>query len=401
MKKNPSSKLVLIIPILFVLFVITYGLMFENKVQDGQDDEEKEITITKVLDETLDDTVQTVRSKSEAVYKPDSIQPPLIPSLMAGSNSMCINWLAVKGAQQYELFCRKGEGEYEFLDALPDTAYLATGLEQNTKYSFKIRSVTKNNVAGDFSPEATDYTSGSYDVPAGEAKADLMLVATHMDDELIFFGGILPYYGKYLEKNISLVFTCDNGEKRRAQERLGLDVMGLTQVEPEYLSFLGKFRMAEGATWQEKPDDLLVLEMVQTIRRNRPQVIVSHDTKGEYGHSQHLLTTMVLTRALQKCSDPGYDLKSAKEYGTWMPKKVYLHLYSRNVISLDYSQPLSCYAGKSALDMASLALKKHPNALPKYRVYYTGDVYDSSQFGLFYSAVGADTTQDFFCNISQ
>lgn len=351
--------------------------------------------------QTEDINTDTPEIKTPKPKNPNGTIPgtPLVPVLTASDNSICINWLKVRDAKYYEIFCSQDGSEYKFLDEISSIAYLAQDLTSDSEYYFKIRAVSEDDREGEFSPPCSAKTEAPYELPSGYAKTELMIVPTHMDDELIFFGGILPYYSKYLNRKTALVFTCDNGDKRKKQERESLNVMGLTELEPEFLGFLGNFRLVEKETWQKKTDDGLILEMVRAIRKNRPNVIVTHDTNGEYGHSQHILTTFILTRALQKCANPNYDEKSVENFGTWMPKKVYIHLYPKNEIKLDYSQPLKCYNEQNAFDMAHQALQKHPNALKSYRVYYTGDQYDSSKFGLYYSSVGPDKNADLFDNL--
>ena len=343
-------------------------------------------------------TRPTPRPKSEIGKR---LSAPVRPALMASDTDVCLNWLTLDGAAYYEIYYSLDGLTYEFLDEIASTAYLAQNLAPDTEYFFMVRAVTGKDKPGHFSPPSSIKTESAFACPDGQARTDLMLVAAHIDDELVFFGGILPYYTKYSNKKTALVFASDPGRARRNQERASLDELGLTEQEPEFLHITNndQYMRMKTTKWLQRPDDELVLTMVRAIRKHRPLVIVTHDAVGEYGHLEHVLTAYIVTRALQKCADPNYDAESAHAHGAWKPKKVYLHLYPKDEIKLDYSLPLACYAGKTALEMAVAALKKHPNATPRWRPYYTGDKYDSSRFGLFYSSVGPDETADLFDHI--
>ncbi len=43
--------------------------------------------------------------------------------------------------------------------------------------------------------------------------------------------------------------------------------------------------------------------LVEQIRRFRPQVVVTHDLNGEYGHGFHMLTAKAVTEAVEKAEE--------------------------------------------------------------------------------------------------
>ena len=42
---------------------------------------------------------------------------------------------------------------------------------------------------------------------------------------------------------------------------------------------------------------------IELIRRFRPDVILAHDIKGEYGHGAHMLNTDILRKAIEESND--------------------------------------------------------------------------------------------------
>ena len=81
-------------------------------------------------------------------------------------------------------------------------------------------------------------------------------------------------------------------------------------------------------------------------------------------------------------------------------KKLYVHLYSKNQISMDWDQPLESFDGKTGMEIADAALECHKSQQPigfdrKWRMPY-----DCRAFGLYYTTVGPDVLKnDFLENI--
>jgi len=220
-------------------------------------------------------------------------------------------------------------------------------------------------------------------------KAELMVVSTHPDDEVIFLGGVLPTYAGQGGKDTVVVYmSC--AIRQRASELLnGLWTSGVRQYP-----VIGNFPDRKTHSLNEARtlwnDEDCQRYLVEQIRRYKPEVLVTQDTHGEYGHGAHQLTVYSVKRAIRLAQDPDAFPDLTEKYGTWEVKKVYLHLYPRGEIVMDWRQPLDFFGGKTALEVAQTAILEHQSQ-PRWhdRVVDTGP-YANNRFGLFYSAVGPD-----------
>ena len=228
-------------------------------------------------------------------------------------------------------------------------------------------------------------------------KVDLMLFSAHQDDELLFFGGTIPYYAD-AGKEVAVVYMADCGRTRYAESLSGLWACGLRK-HPLFLGLTDKraktFEVAK-ELWDAEG---AIEKAVEVIRRYRPEVIVTHDIKGEYGHNQHKYTQSVVERATALAADPQQYPESAKAYGAWQVKKLYLHLLQDGEIRMDWTRPLPSQGGRTAIEMATIGYDKHISQQGYYSMN-TGERYDNRAFGLRYSAVGMDAAKDdFFENL--
>ena len=144
--------------------------------------------------------------------------------------------------------------------------------------------------------------------------------------------------------------------------------------------------------------------MIEVFRHYKPDVVVTHDIHGEYGHGMHKLCADIVINALNESGDSKVCRKSAKEYGTWEVPKCYIHLYGRekDQVRFDWKgTPLNAFGGKSAWQVADEAFRCYVSqyTTTAYEVYTDGP-YDSQVFGLYRSLVGEDLEHnDLFENI--
>lgn len=224
-----------------------------------------------------------------------------------------------------------------------------------------------------------------------EEQADLMLIATHMDDELLWFGGLLPTYAGEQNKKVIVVNMVGNDTKRRCEFLDGLWTCGI-RYYPEIGPFPDRNARAVEtcfALWgRTEPQQYLT----QLIRKYKPKVVVTQDVNGEYGHAHHKVTAQAAIDAVtQLAGNPEFDPETAQEYGTWIPQKFYVHLWKENVTDFDWSVPLEAFGGETSLSVAKRAFKKHVSQQKgKYHVLESGKL-DSSLMGLYMSNVGLDT----------
>lgn len=163
----------------------------------------------------------------------------------------------------------------------------------------------------------------------------------------------------YAKQGASVVLvTCTRGE---LGEIVAADLAGLREDDPDGLALHRESELAEalarlGTTrhhwlggrgrWRDSgmaglPDndhpaafaradlDEAVRAMVAILRDERPQVVVTYDADGGYGHPDHVQANRVTMAALDPAADPAF----APELGEpWRVSKVYWTTISRSVI---------------------------------------------------------------------
>lgn len=190
------------------------------------------------------------------------------------------------------------------------------------------------------------------------SNADLLLTSTHVDDEQLFFAGLLPYYAGEMGYAVQVVYFTDPFKYHdRPHEQLnGLWTVGVRNY-PVCGDFVDKLSETSEQAYkhQEKygytKDDMIKFQ-VEMIRRFKPHVVVGHDINGEYGHGQHMINCETLMEALPLAADSGYDAESVAEYGVWDVPKTYIHLWDENKIVMDWDKPLEKFGGKTAFQMS-------------------------------------------------
>ncbi|MFD3974258.1 N-acetyl-1-D-myo-inositol-2-amino-2-deoxy-alpha-D-glucopyranoside deacetylase [Streptomyces cyaneofuscatus] len=182
----------------------------------------------------------------------------------------------------------------------------------------------------------------------------LLLVHAHPDDESINNGATMARYAAE-GAHVTLV-TCTLGEEGEvippALARLAADrddVLGPHRVgelaaamkelgvtDHRFLGGAGRFRDSgmmgteqnerPGAFWST-PVDEAAAPLVEVIREVRPQVLITYDPDGGYGHPDHIQAHRVAMRAADLAADPAY--------GTGAPHtiaKIYWNRVERTVL---------------------------------------------------------------------
>lgn len=268
-----------------------------------------------------------------------------------------------------------------------------------TRYVFVNLKAAEQNIS-----EVKVYTQGALPERVQQwrapvEKADLMVVSAHQDDELIFFGGTIPRYAVAEQRPTVVVYMANCTRSRRQEALNGLWAMGVRDY-PEFINLRDKrVESVQAGIELWGGQEAILSELVQRIRRFRPEVIVTHDFNGEYGHNQHKITAMAMQYAIDAAADPAQFPESASAYGAWQVKKLYIHLYGENQIYMDWNTPLEGLGGLSPLQSAQLGYAEHVSQQDYYQVV-DGGKYDNAKFGLYSTQVGLDTGKnDFFENI--
>lgn len=261
-------------------------------------------------------------------------------------------------------------------------------------------------------------------------QADLLLVSTHSDDEHLFFAGIIPYYAVERDLKVQVAYgvhhfeTAKGKSNARPHEQLdGLYAVGLrnypiiSDIPDVYSESKDPAVAYEQAIKNYKKVSVTFDDFksyaIGLIRRFKPQVVVTHDLGGEYGHGSHVLVAKAFSEVIDYCNDPEAYKESAEKFGVWKPKKLYFHLYSENPIKLDWDTPYESLGGKTPFEVSKAGFSCHKsqhwtwfnkwlNGKGDQKITKARQIekYSPCYYGLFYSSVGEDENKnDFFENV--
>ena len=144
-------------------------------------------------------------------------------------------------------------------------------------------------------------------------KLKLMCVLAHPDDESLGMGGTLAKYAS--EGVCTCLVTATRGERgwigsetdypgpealgrlRTAELAAAARILGLQQI-----IFLG---YRDGELAQVEPTKV-VEQLVAHLRKLRPDVVITFDPFGAYGHPDHIAISQLTTAAVITAADPNY-----------------------------------------------------------------------------------------------
>lgn len=239
-------------------------------------------------------------------------------------------------------------------------------------------------------------------------KADIMFISTHPDDELIFFGGAIPTYATEKQLDVVVAYLTRSNPTRSSELLNGLWYMGVRnypiiggfsdkmykQMDKSY-SYAGSGNVARGKN--------VVNEwFVELYRKYKPEVVVTHDIDGEYGHSMHMMVSDAAYNAIAIAANEDEYTDLTVAHGTWEVKKLYRHLWKENQITMDWSVPLSSMNGATGIELADSAYEifHKTQETSGQSVLTTGVEWDNTAFGLVHTTVGLDVSKnDFLENI--
>jgi len=142
----------------------------------------------------------------------------------------------------------------------------------------------------------------------------LMCVLAHPDDESLATGGILAKYAASGVQAYLVMATRGErgwsgppaaypgpralGRLREAELRAAAQVLGLREVV-----FLGY----QDGELDRAGHAQAIAKIVSQVRRIRPDVVVTFDPNGMYGHPDHIAISQLTTTAVMAAADPGYQ----------------------------------------------------------------------------------------------
>ena len=230
-----------------------------------------------------------------------------------------------------------------------------------------------------------------------EEKADILFLSTHPDDELIFFGGAIPTYAVEQQRKVVVAYFSRSNTTRSSELLNGLWHMGV-RTYPVIGNFKDSYAKNLKAAYKTAGGKGKVNEwIVGLYRQYKPEVVVTQDTNGEYGHNQHMMIADAAQNCIALAANEDEFTASTIAYGTWQVKKLYLHLYPENQITFDWTVPLKSMNGATGIELAEEAYTLHKTqASSGMSVTETGTKYDNRVFGLAFTTVGEDVRKDDF-----
>lgn len=239
-------------------------------------------------------------------------------------------------------------------------------------------------------------------------KADIMFISTHPDDELIFFGGAIPTYAAEMKRDVVVAYLSRSNPTRSSELLNGLWYMGVRNY-PVIGGFSDKMYKVMNKSYEYAGSGSLARGkqvvnewFVELYRKYKPEVVVTQDINGEYGHSMHMMVSDAAYNAIAIAANEDEFTDLTVAYGTWEVKKLYRHLWPENQIKMDWSVPLTSMGGATSLELADSAFElfHKTQETSGQSVLTTGAEFDNTAFGLVHTTVGKDVQKnDFLENI--
>jgi N-acetyl-1-D-myo-inositol-2-amino-2-deoxy-alpha-D-glucopyranoside deacetylase len=172
----------------------------------------------------------------------------------------------------------------------------------------------------------------------------ILFVHAHPDDEAIGTGGTILRYGR---EGVRTVVVCctggeageisdpalatpDNlGEVRRRELEAAAEILGLGRLVWLGYRDSGMADTADNdnpASFHRADMDEAVGRLVRIVREERPQVIVSYDPNGSYGHPDHVRAYRIAQAAFWTGGDP---TRFPEAGPPWTPSKLYETVITR------------------------------------------------------------------------
>ncbi|WP_222871715.1 PIG-L family deacetylase [Nonomuraea sp. PA05] len=158
----------------------------------------------------------------------------------------------------------------------------------------------------------------------------LLCVHAHPDDEAIWTGGTLARYADAGARTAVVTCTWAAGTGRAGELERSLEILGAGG--PRLLGYAdaGKPDSAPGAPrFVDVPLEESVGRLVEHIRQVRPDVVLTYDGYGGYGHPDHVHAHRVTLAAAEAA---GYDQLYPGAGDPWRPRAVYLATFPRSVV---------------------------------------------------------------------
>ena len=181
----------------------------------------------------------------------------------------------------------------------------------------------------------------------------LLAVHAHPDDESSGTGGLLRLAAE--QGHTTVLVTCTNGDLgdvkdrrlrlqprehpadrqclaavRHAELQKAAAILGVTHLYPlgyRDSGMQGWETNREPHAFAQAQVEDVAGQLVQIMRRHRPDVVVTYDENGGYGHPDHIMTHRVTMAALEAAADATRFPESG---APWQVRKVYYTAWARS-----------------------------------------------------------------------
>lgn len=175
----------------------------------------------------------------------------------------------------------------------------------------------------------------------------ILVVHAHPDDEGIGTGGLLARYAAEGIRTVLVTATLgEEGEMhdpeliaeealprlaaiREEELRRAVAILGISQLELlgyRDSGMIGTPSNDNPASFHLADPEEALGRLVRLIRRHRPQVLVTYNEKGGYGHPDHIKCHQLTVAAYDAAGDTGRFPEAGEP---WTPSKLYATAWSR------------------------------------------------------------------------
>jgi len=177
----------------------------------------------------------------------------------------------------------------------------------------------------------------------------LMAVHAHPDDEVFGTGGVLARAAAEGMRTVLVtatrgdvgeihdpdldpeearerLATIREGELRRACAILGIDELHILGYRDS--GMVGTPDNADPRNFHNADPDEVAGRIVELMRRERPDVVVTYDARGGYGHPDHIAAHQATVAAFDRAGDPARYPEQGLE--PWQPRKLYYAAFPRS-----------------------------------------------------------------------
>jgi len=145
----------------------------------------------------------------------------------------------------------------------------------------------------------------------------LLAITAHPDDESLGMGGTLAHYAsRGFETHVVCATRGQAGRYRDGSHHPGSEALG--RIREAELRAAGEALGLTSVAVLDYPDggldaqshDAVTSELVGHIRRLRPDVVITFDPFGAYGHPDHIAICQFASAAVARAGEAGYGMRT-------------------------------------------------------------------------------------------